>query len=113
MHESDGYNLANELLKNGINSCAIFAVNDPVAVGAVKRLKESHIEIPGQIGIVGFSNNPITEMISPALSTVDQHSFEMGRKAAEILIDQIEGGKYPSSELDIKLETKLILREST
>jgi DNA-binding LacI/PurR family transcriptional regulator len=37
----------------------------------------------------------------------------MGRKAAEILIDQIEGGKYPSSELDIKLETKLILREST
>ncbi|MEJ2504848.1 MAG: LacI family DNA-binding transcriptional regulator [Ignavibacteriaceae bacterium] len=109
----NGYNLANELLKNGINSCAIFAVNDPVAVGAVKRLKESHIEIPGQIGIVGFSNNPITEMISPALSTVDQHSFEMGRKAAEILIDQIEGGKYPSSELDIKLETKLILREST
>jgi len=113
MHESDGYNLANELLKNKIDSCAIFAVNDPVAVGTVKRLKESHIEIPGQIGIVGFSNNPITEMISPALSTVDQHSFEMGRKAAEILIDQIEGRKYSSSELDIILETELILREST
>lgn len=113
MHESDGYNLANELLKKGIDSCAIFAVNDPVAVGAVKRLKESHIEIPRQIGIVGFSNNPITEMISPALSTVDQYPFEMGRKAAEILIDQIEGNKDLNSELDIKLETKLILREST
>ena len=113
MHESDGYNLTNNLLNNGINSCAVFAVNDPVAVGAVKRLKELHIEIPKQIGIVGFSNNPITEMISPTLTTVDQHSFEMGRKAAEILIDEIESGMSPNSVLDIKLETSLIIREST
>lgn len=68
------------MINSGITSCAIFAVNDPVAVGAIKRLKELQIAIPDQIGIVGFSNNPITEMISPALSTVDQHSFEVEKK---------------------------------
>lgn len=113
MHENDGYELVEDLIKSGIDTCAIFAVNDPVAVGAIKRLKEFNIKVPGQIGIVGFSNNPITEMISPSLTTVDQHSFEMGRKAAEILIDEIEGREYLNSELDFKLDTKLILREST
>ena len=69
--------------------------------------------MPGQIGIVGFSNNPITEMISPALTTVDQHSFEMGRRSAEILIDEIEGRKKLNFDFDIKLDTELIIREST
>jgi LacI family transcriptional regulator len=113
MHESDGYRLVGNLLNSGINSCAIFAVNDPVAVGAVKRLKELQIEIPKQIGIVGFSNNPITEMISPALTTVDQHSFEMGRRAAEILINSIEMPTELNSNIDIILDTSLIIREST
>lgn len=113
MHESDGYNHVDNLLSTGISSCAIFAVNDPVAVGAVKRLKELHIEIPQQIGIIGFSNNPIAELISPALTTVEQHSFEMGRRAAQILIDEIEGRTESESDLNIKLETNLVIREST
>ena len=113
MHESDGYKHVDDLINSGIDSCAIFAVNDPVAVGAIKRLKELNINIPNQIGIVGFSNNPITEMISPSLTTVEQHSFDMGKKAAEILIDEIEGRNNSLSELDIKLDTELIIREST
>jgi LacI family transcriptional regulator len=113
MHESDGYNHVNELIGSGISSCAIFAVNDPVAVGAIKRLKELQIKIPKQIGIVGFSNNPITEMISPSLTTVDQHSIEMGRKAAEILLNNIENPDEGNENIDIKLDTSLVVREST
>ena len=113
MHENDGYKNVDNLIGKGIKSCAIFAVNDPVAVGAIKRLKELNIKVPDQIGIAGFSNNPITEMISPALTTVDQHSFEMGKRAAEILIEEIEGNKDLDHELDIKLDTELIEREST
>lgn len=113
MHENDGYKNVDTLISKGIKSCAIFAVNDPVAVGVIKRLKELNIKVPDQIGIAGFSNNPITEMISPALTTVDQHSFEMGKKAAEILIDEIEGRKNLNYELDIKLDTELIERESS
>ncbi len=113
MHESDGYTHLNNLLSGGINSGAIFAVNDPVAIGAIKRLKELNIEIPQQFGIVGFSNNPIAEMISPSLTTVDQHSFEMGRRAVEILISDIEGERKSDYIIDIKLDTSLIIREST
>jgi len=112
MHEIDGYNHVNEMIALRIENCAIFAVNDPVAVGAVKRMKELGIKIPEQVGIVGFSNNPITEMISPQLTTVEQPAFEMGRRAAEILINEIESKNKISSPSDIKLETKLIIRES-
>jgi len=112
MHESDGYSHVDKMIKLGFENGAIFAVNDPVAVGAVKRLKELRIKIPEQVGIVGFSNNPITEMISPQLTTVEQPAFEMGRRAAEILINEIETGNEISNPSDIKLETKLIIRES-
>jgi LacI family transcriptional regulator len=100
------------MLQMGYDNCAIFAVNDPVAVGAVKRLKELGIKIPQQVGIVGFSNNPITEMISPQLTTVEQPAFEMGKKAAEILIHEIEEENSVIIPSDIKLETNLIIRES-
>jgi DNA-binding LacI/PurR family transcriptional regulator len=112
MHEVDGYNHVNEMMTLGIKNCAIFAVNDPVAVGAVKRMKELGIKIPEQVGIVGFSNNPITEMISPQLTTVEQPAFEMGRRAAEILIGEIESEGEINQPSDIILETKLIVRES-
>ena len=52
-------------------------------------------------------------MISPALTTVDQHAFEMGKKAAEILISSIESPDESNSDIDIKLDTSLIIREST
>jgi DNA-binding LacI/PurR family transcriptional regulator len=113
MHESDGYNNVDKLINSGIDSCAIFAVNDPVAIGALKRLKELKIMVPEQIGIVGFSNNPITEMVSPTLTTVDQHAFDMGRKAAEVLISNIEDQTETNQQIDIKLKTTLIIREST
>lgn len=112
MHETNGYNHVDTMLKMGIDNCAIFAVNDPVAVGALKRLKELGIQIPKQIGIVGFSNNPITEMISPQLTTVEQPAFEMGKRAAEILINEIEDENSEIIHSDIKLETNLIVRES-
>jgi len=112
MHEANGYNHVDVLMKMGIDTCAIFAVNDPVAVGAIKRLKELGIKIPQQVGIVGFSNNPITEMISPQITTVDQPAFEMGKRSAEILISEIESEDKLSDPIDIKLETNLIVRES-
>jgi LacI family transcriptional regulator len=113
MHESNGYEHIDKMLEMGIDNCAIFAVNDPVAVGAVKRLKELGIKIPQQVGIVGFSNNPITEMISPQLTTVEQPAFEMGKKSAEILIHEIEDENKITIPTNIKLETNLIVREST
>jgi LacI family transcriptional regulator len=112
MHEFDGYNSMDKLLKQGIIPDSIFAVNDPVAIGAFKRLKESRIKIPEQVSIIGFSNNPITEMVDPPLTTVEQPSMEMGRKAAQLLIDQIKGRPIELENKLLLVNTTLIIRQS-
>lgn len=110
LHESDGYEAMDYLIKNNIVPEAVFAVNDPVAIGAYQRIREAGLKIPADIGIMGFSNNKITGMVDPPLTTVDQPSFEMGKKAAEILIDTIEN-KYRRAKT-VTLNTKLIIRGS-
>ena len=90
---------------------AIFAVNDPVAIGAYQRIKEAGLKIPGDVAIMGFSNNKITCLVDPQMTTIDQPSFEMGVKAVEILIGIINDTvKEPKT---IVLDTKLIIRGST
>jgi DNA-binding LacI/PurR family transcriptional regulator len=113
MHERNGYESMSKLIENNIIPGAIFAVNDPVAIGAFKRLKEEGIKIPGQVGIMGFSNNPITELVDPPLTTVEQPAFEMGKTAAELLIKQITGQKIDMESKELKLNTRLVIRQST
>jgi DNA-binding LacI/PurR family transcriptional regulator len=111
MHEQDGYNSMDSLLKEKLIPDAIFAVNDPVAIGAFQRIKEAHLKIPDDVAIMGFSNNKITSLVEPQLTTIDQPSFEMGKRSAEILIDIIE-----NKDIEPKtwiLDTKLIIRGST
>lgn len=113
LHEADGYNSMDSLLKKNIIPDSIFAVNDPVAIGAFQRIKEAGLMIPKDIAIVGFSNNKITSLIEPPLTTVNQPSFEMGKKAAEMLIEMIENCKSNGKIRTIILETELIIRKST
>lgn len=113
MHEIDGYNAADYLIKNGNTPDAVFAVNDPVAIGAFQRIREAGLKIPDDIGIVGFSNNKITTLVDPSITTVDQPSFEMGKTAAEILIDIIGNKKKNAKHKTIILDSKLVVRKST
>jgi DNA-binding LacI/PurR family transcriptional regulator len=112
MNEEDGLVGVDKLMKLAVKPDAIFAVNDPVALGAFKRLREHKKRIPEDVAIVGFSNNKTTELVDPPLTTVDQPSYELGKKAAEVLLDQITGrnGIRPRTEV---LKTRLIVRGST
>ena len=90
---------------------AIFAVNDPVAFGAFQEIKKLALEIPRDIALAGFSNNPTGALIEPSLTTVDQPAYEIGRVAAELLLDGINADK---KEIIHKiLPTELIKRQST
>jgi DNA-binding LacI/PurR family transcriptional regulator len=111
LHEQDGYNSMDAMVQEKLLPDAIFAVNDPVAIGAFQRIKEANLRIPNDIAIIGFSNNKITSLVDPPLTTIEQPSFEMGRKAATILIRAIEK-KFIEPEI-LTLETKLIIRGST
>jgi len=100
-----------QLLKCKEKPDAVFAVNDRKAIGAMMTLKKKKIKIGKQIGIIGFTNDPMSEIISPSLSTVEEPGMEIGRKSCELLMKHIFK-KYFIAE-EVILPTKLIIREST
>jgi DNA-binding LacI/PurR family transcriptional regulator len=111
MHEANGYQSMNLLFERNTLPDAVFAVNDLVAIGAYHRIRESGLKIPDDIAVMGFSNSSITTMVSPTLTVVDQFPFLMGKQAAAMLIEMIEGRrKKPKTFI---IESKLVIREST
>lgn len=111
--QEDGTNGIQKLLQLDTPPDAVFAVNDPVALGAFIVLKEKKLRIPEDIALAGFSNNPFSSIIEPPLTTVDQAAHEIGKTAARLLLDQIESGIVNRKPEIIVHETKLIIRKST
>ena len=90
---------------------AIFAVNDRKAIGAMVALKNHHIIIGKEMGVVGFTNDPICTIISPSLTTIAEPAFEIGRKSCELLLKHITKKRFQPEE--IILPGRLIVRESS
>lgn len=90
---------------------AIFSVNDRKAFGVILWLREQGIEVGKEVGVIGFTNDPTSRIISPSLSTIAEPAYEIGRKSCEVLIKHIQKQSYPKQE--ISLPTELIVREST
>ena len=112
----EGKRAANKLLSQKNIPDAIFAGNDPMAMGAMMAIKEKGLKIPQDVAIVGFSNWFFGELMDPSLTTVDQPGFEMGQEAARLLIRQIEMKDKedfdPQPETKI-LKTRLVIRNSS
>lgn len=86
----DGEKVMDELINENNLPDAIFAVNDPTAIGAMKSLKNHGLKIPGDVAIVGFTESNMAELIDPPLTSVAQPTFEIGQTAAKLLLEQIE-----------------------
>ena len=102
-----------KIMEEKIPFDAIFAVNDLTAVGAMQTLQKRGIKIPEQIAIVGFSDGRLSGITNPALTSVDQHGYEMGTVATEMLLKRIlnVGDDFPF-ETKV-LNANLIVRESS
>lgn len=101
-----------KLIDNKVDFDSIFAVNDNSAAGAITILTKNNIKIPEQVSVMGYSNDLISKIISPKLSTVEQRGYEIGYKAAELLIERLNSEQEIRPRTEI-IPTKLILREST
>lgn len=108
---SSGYELTKKLLKKKKRPTAIFAANDYMAIGAYEAVFETDFNIPNDISIIGHDNIEISSVVKPGLTTMDQPKYDLGQKAAEILIKKIENENDFGKE-NIVLETNLILRNS-
>lgn len=105
-----GYNAVLELEKEGIEYSAVLAANDMMALGALRALKEFSYKIPETKEIIGFDNINFSQYCEPPLSTIQQPTAEMGKKATEVLIKMINGDPVPSYR---RLQPKMILRKTT
>jgi len=92
---------------------AIFASADKLTTGCLRILKAQGIAVPDEIGLIGFSNSELTELIDPPLSVITQPAFEMGELSTQLLLQLIES-KRPVTEFETKiLSTELIIKGST
>ncbi|MCU0392702.1 MAG: LacI family transcriptional regulator [Thermoflexibacter sp.] len=111
LEQEEGMILANKLLALPQRPDAIFAVTDPVAIGAHIAIRKHGLKMPEQISLMGFTNDAVSEIIEPSISTMAQPSFEMGKVATRQLIHQIENKNAKAER--IVLKTSLIERDST
>ena len=90
---------------------AVLACNDLMAIGAMRALRDLGKKIPDEVEVIGFDNIQFSQMVDPALTTMEQPLYELGSKAADAILALIEGRRL--SETNFRLEAKLVLREST
>ena len=103
----------NELFSLREKPDAIFASADKLTTNCLRILKAKNILVPGDIGLIGFSNTDLTELLNPPLSIIKQPAFEMGEVAMGLLLQLIES-KRPVTEFETKvLTTELLIRGST
>ncbi len=106
-------NTVGQMLDSGTIPDGIFAVNDMTAIGAMQTIQKRGLKIPEDVSIVGFSDGYLSGVTDPHLSSVDQHGYEMGTMAAEMLFKRIlsdETEYIPEIKI---LKANLIVRGSS
>ena len=102
-----GRQAVRELFAGGVRPTSIVCVNDFLAVGVLRELREMNLRVPADVSVTGFDNIRLSEMLSPSLTTVHISSNVLGRKIFHMLTDKDE----PQREFVI--DPELVLREST
>lgn len=107
-----GMDCAKELLSKSIKPDGVFVVCDTAAYGAMHVFKKNGMRIPADIAVVGFTNEPMSEIFEPSLSTISQPINKIGQTAAKLFIEMLDEGAAFIPETRI-LNTELIIRESS
>lgn len=92
---------------------AVFTVNDLTAAGVLKTAQEMGIRVPKDLSLCGFSNNLMSQVTNPTLTTVDQHGYQMGQTAIQLLLDRLMNTNTTRPYIHQVIKTNLIIREST
>ena len=92
---------------------AVYVASDYAALGALQILQEKKINVPKDICLVGFGNEPFTSFVSPSISTVNQHSSQIGKIAAETFIIRINEEHWKPKLNKNILKSELIIRGSS
>ncbi len=108
-----GYRACKQMLMQKVSFDAILAVNDNACAGVLLALRESDIKVPEQVAVVGFNDEPYDIFLSPTLTTIKQPSYEIGKAAAQIFLQERDFDLENFQPQTRVLDTTLILRGST
>ena len=109
---SSGREGARELLSLSSPPTALITANNQMTLGALLTISEMGLDVPGDVSVVGFDDPEWAPLTGPPLTTVAQPTYEMGVKAARMLLDRIET-ELGAESRKLLLEPWLVVREST
>ena len=112
--DSDGFDggrrAVRQLYHSGFNPTAILCVNDFMAVGVLRQLREMNISVPQDVSVTGFDNIRLSEFLNPALTTVHIPREQIGRQIFESLTSSTSPEESPR---EVIIDPELVVREST
>jgi LacI family transcriptional regulator len=111
--ESDGYRAMKKLLSVRPRIDAVFAANDPAAIGAMKAIWESGRKVPDDIAVVGVGDIALGDLLRVPLTTVSWSRMELGRQAADLLLNPLEHENGDAPIRRVTLPPHLVVRESS
>ena len=110
--QESGYRLGRELLRRRVRPDAIFVCNGVMTVGVLKAMEETGLRCPDDIALATFDDLAVDRSFHPHLTAVVQPGYEIGARAATILMDRIEG-KLTTEPFVVRIVPTLIVRESS
>lgn len=116
LNKEAGMAAAMELLQSQDPPDAFFTISDYSALGVLTAAQALGLSVPKQLGIVGFSNENFTDIITPTLSSVDQNSRLLGKQAANVYFDLLNNPENQTGEVKSKetvIQCSLIARDSS
>jgi LacI family transcriptional regulator len=110
-----GSAITNRLLASGESFTALFAFNDVLAIGAIHALQQAGLRVPRDVSVLGFDDIESATYLGPGLTTIRQPLHEMGRMAAEAVLERITGRAADWSEVAARtvVRPELVVRETT
>jgi LacI family transcriptional regulator len=109
----EGCRAMQQILKLDKRPDAVFSSGDYSALGAILCAREAGVKIPQEMAFTGFANEPWDSFIDPPLTSIDQHAYETGKQAANLLIQQIESRDEVFVPRTVTLNPELIIRKSS
>jgi LacI family transcriptional regulator len=110
--EKGGYEAARKLLSSKPLPDGIFCFNDPSALGAMRAIPDAGLQIPKDLAVVGCGNLSYSDFLRVSLSSIDQGSESIGRRAADLALRlaRKKGQLRPKTEL---IAPRLVVRASS
>ena len=107
----DSYQAARQLLALPARPTALLVINDLLAIGALRAIRDLNLYVPQDISVFGYDDIPLAKYLTPRLSTASKDGEKTGREAMRLVLARLQDPDRPPQE--VRLPARVILREST